>query len=508
MGDNPAALTPRQRLGFLAKDSVLYGGAASFNKAFGLVTFPLLARHFSVEHYGLYDFLNAGIGLMVIVAVFGQDSAVARLFYEHSELETRQSIIAQSLVLQVAVLAVTIPLLWGCADWIAACFGGVATRSLLRLVLLHIPFMVLINFSQNILKWTFSRARFLLISLGSTVVSLGALIAALVWIPVDLVGVFAIFLVTRAIFGLLGLWFCRGWLRPPRDWRFVRPLLVFAAPLGVICTVSAFVPALERTFVASLLGARELGLFAVGTKIAGLLSLPIQAFEIAWGPFSLAIHKEPDAHVTYNQVLAAFSFCIIVLVAVLTVAAEPAIRLLASNQYAGASIVVFPLAMGLAVQGISGITNLGITISKKTHLGLYAYLTQACGSALAIAALIPVLGLSGVAWGGLSGRLAMACLVSWMSRRAYPLPWAFGRLASFLAITVVWGAGAQIAIHLAGIAAGAVFAAFGVAALVWVGLAIVFTAEERQRAIGFMRRRMTSRGLVSAGGERPGGRLS
>ena len=52
---SPNNLSLKGRLGFLAKDSVLYGGAAALNKVFSLSTFPLLARHFSVAEYGLVD---------------------------------------------------------------------------------------------------------------------------------------------------------------------------------------------------------------------------------------------------------------------------------------------------------------------------------------------------------------------------------------------------------------------------------------------------------------------
>jgi O-antigen/teichoic acid export membrane protein len=491
MLDNPAILNLRHRLWFLAKDSVLYGGAASLNMAFALLTFPILARHFSVEQYGIYDFLNVGVGLLSTIMVFGQDSAVARFFYDHTEKRPRQEIISQSLAFQVVLLAVVLLPLWTLAGQVANLMGrsGVSDQ-LVRLILLNVPFMVLINFSQNILKWTFSRAKFLTISLGSTACTMTALLIGLFWFEVGLNEIFSLFLATRAVFGLLGLWLCRQWLVWPEEWRFLKPLLFFAAPYGIICIVSAFIPALERTFIVKFLDDRDLGLFAAGAKIAMLMSLPIQAFQVAWGPFSLAIHKEHDAQVTYNHVLKAFTFGMVLLVMALTLVAEPVIQLLASRQYAGASIIVFPMAMGLALQGLSGIVVIGIGLSKKSYMSLVSYAVYLVVSVVAIYSLIQGLGLLGVAWGAMFGRLAMSIAESWMSRRAYPLPWDFARIAPCLAFIFLWCATGQALTLHAGIVQGTVFNAVGMVILIPFGLLTLFSRREREQMAGWVGRRL------------------
>jgi len=101
-----------QRLKFLAKDSAIYGLAGALNKGFALITFPLLARHFSVEDFGLIDYLNTLVVLFVTFLVFGQDSAVARFFYEHNDDANRRQVISQSLFLQATIVLGTIPLVW------------------------------------------------------------------------------------------------------------------------------------------------------------------------------------------------------------------------------------------------------------------------------------------------------------------------------------------------------------------------------------------------------------
>jgi len=57
-GKDPSGLSHAGRLKFLARDSVVYGGAAAISRAFALITFPLLAQHFSVADYGIIDLFS------------------------------------------------------------------------------------------------------------------------------------------------------------------------------------------------------------------------------------------------------------------------------------------------------------------------------------------------------------------------------------------------------------------------------------------------------------------
>ncbi len=58
------------------------------NKSFALILFPFLTRALSVEDYGRLDIALYAAALFGVVIIWGQDSAVARLFFEDG---TRQN---------------------------------------------------------------------------------------------------------------------------------------------------------------------------------------------------------------------------------------------------------------------------------------------------------------------------------------------------------------------------------------------------------------------------------
>lgn len=482
--DDPRRLGIAQRLRFLARDSAIYGGAAALNKATALVTFPLLARQFSVEEYGVLDFMLVLSAVLTILLVFGQDTAVARYFYEQEDASIRRQIVSQSLALQVGAIVAVVPLaiLLG-VPWAQGFLKVPDATKVLRIVLYQVPFLLLINFSQNILKWTFQRTRFLFISMGSTSLSVAALVIVIVAFEASITDVMLVYLTSQALFGLMGLWFVRAWLAVPSDWGFVRPLLHFAIPYGIVCTLGAASPAFQRTVVATFRGADALGLFAAGAKVALLIALPVRAFQIAWGPFSLAIFRESDAAETYNWVLKGVAVGVCTAVMLLGVVAEPVIHLLASERYAAGATIVFPLAFGLAVEATGWITSLGISLSKRSYLNLYSYIVFSLVSIGGMLALVGPLGVVGVAWGALLGYLSKTALEAWLAQRAYPLAWEYSGVVLLAATTLVLGAIAQAIAMRYGYRAGAVASGVNTLLVVMIGWWQVFGAADRRRIV-------------------------
>ena len=494
----PNKLGLGRRMNFLAKNTAIYGLGGAFNKAIALITFPLLARYFSVQDYGLIDFLNTSVVLLVTILVFGQDSAVARFFYEDTDTQYRRQVVSQSFVFQVAILACALPVLWLYTDRIAALMsadeqGG----TIVKLIILQAPFFLFINFSQNLLKWTFKRWQFLFISVGSAIATMLGLVAGIMLFEFGVVDVFVVYLITRAIFGLLGLWFVRQWLTIPAGWDRLRELLPFAIPFGVICVMSAALPVMERTLVKWLIGAPELGLYAAGAKVAMLIGLPVNAFQIAWGPFALSIFKEENAAESYRFVLRAFVVLIFCVVLALTAMAEPIVRILGSARYEGAAIVVFALSMGRAVQGIGAITEIGIVFSKKSYLKLYGYGTMVLVAATAIPLLSMTFGLVGTAWGSMAALLAKTVVEAWLAQRAHPIAWSYSGPVLLGAATLVFGGLHQATFGQLEVAGLSLVPIIGIAALLAAGWLILLNAAARARLVNLLRRKGGGRSFTS-----------
>lgn len=491
MTDKPirsaAKLSENARLAFLFKDSVIYGVAGALSKAFSLLTFPLLARHFSVTDYGVFDYFSVLANFLVIVFIFGQDSAVTRYFYEHNRSTDRRQLITQSLIFQAICLAIFIPILWWNAQPISAWLQpDRPSIDLFQVVLLQLPFILAMNFSQNLLKICFERNKFLVMTLGATVLQASALIIAVLVFDAGIREVLIASLISYAAFGCIGLFFIRRWLAVPQGFARLREMMPFALPYGLLCVVSAFLPAIERGLTNHLLGPDDLGLYAAGAKIAFLLGMVVAAFQTAWEPFSISIHKETDAARTYNRVLQLYSLAIAVCTLLLFMVAQPLIIILSSERYSGAVVLVFPLAMALAINATGMVTEIGIDIAKRSHLNLISHLVGLLVSSAGIWVFAKELGLFGVGIGVLVGQTARTLLGTWLAQQAHPMPWSFRNVIGLLALTTVFGLAATLISQVAGGYFHVVLTGLAVCGLVIWGWFRVLNVAERHIARTFI----------------------
>jgi len=417
-----------QRFRFFFNDTIIYGGASAVSKAFVLITLPFVARSFTITEFGALDFMLTMANVLAVGIIFGQDSAVARYFYEFDGLQDRSQLISQSLTYHLVVIMFILPSLWflfNDMEWDEGSIFPPQTKSLFGIVLLQIPFLVINNFTQGVLKWTFERSRYLWLTIGTTLVYSVSTVIGVVFVDWNIKGVLLAGLSTNILFSLCGLYFIRKWLAVPRAWGHLKKVILFAVPYGVICLCGAFMPILERSLIVKILAPEQLGLYAAGAKIALITGLVIGAFQTAWGPFSLAIHTRNDSAETYNLILKIFSVGINIVVLILCLIAPFLITLLFSDRYTGAEIVVFPICIGIAIQATGWLTELGIMISKKSYLNIYGYLIFVFVSVFGIIALASVYGIVGVAVAVAIGQTAKSICSSWLAQRVYPLPWEY-----------------------------------------------------------------------------------
>ena len=146
-----------------------------------------------------------------------------------------------------------------------------------------------------------------------------------------------------------------GWIKFSFNKKFISNLLVYGYPFGIVCTVSFFVPILERFFVKSFVGEFELGLYAVALKISLCLAVFAQAFQTAWGPFSLKNYAEKNTEEIFNLILFLFTIVISLLIIWITIFSKSIVSFLASDKYIHSYLLIFPICFGYSLQFIGWI---------------------------------------------------------------------------------------------------------------------------------------------------------
>lgn len=410
------------RLKFLFRDSVLYGGASAVNSLITLFTLPILTRVFATGEYGAVDAITVLGSIFVVTIRMGQDSAVARFFYDTEDHEERRNIVSESLLVQMVLCLTIVVLLLIFADSVVTRIIAVPQYArAFRVLVITFPFVTIVFFCRNLLKWTFARGQFIWLSLGSTALVVLLTLVMTVVFHRGVVGVFLAQLLGMSASALAGLYFCRSYFVWPRTFRHGRQMLMFGWPYMIVAVATTVIPAVDRIFITNYLNLEAMGVYAVGYKFAFFLMLPITAFQTAWAPFGLAIYKEANAHETYNRVLVYWVSAISLVAFALVAGAEPIIIVGASARYAAGRVVVLPVVFGLVMESTAWITGIGLDLSKKTYFNALSYFIGLIVSTLAIWLTIRPLGIVGVAYGMMAGRVAQALTYSSFAYRVYPL---------------------------------------------------------------------------------------
>lgn len=434
---DPRTASTLQRMRMLIADTAVYGLASAVSKSFALILFPILTRSLSVADYGRLDLALYAAMLIGLVIIWGQDSAMARLFFEKDDVEDRRQTISQALLLVASnCMLVILAAALVAQPVIAADFFGPRSWLIVALLLVYASVSALLSFCQGLLKWTFQRNRYIALALGVPATNLIVLTVLARTEGFGPVTALLAMTVVGATFAAVALTMIRTWLVIPRDAGKSKALLPLALPYGLIAVIAALAPLVERSVVAGRFGASELGLYAAAAKIASIATMLAMAFQMSWGPFAYALYKEASAARTYNLVLRAFSAFMCLAVLTLSLAATPIAALLAGDRFLGAAHYVFPLAMAFGLQAIGWVTEIGIHLSKRPHLNLLGFGALLGTSLLGILVLSRMLGIIGVPLGAMAGQLAMLVISAFVAQRAYPIEWAFAVPAATIAATL------------------------------------------------------------------------
>lgn len=264
-----------------------------------------------------------------------------------------------------------------------------------------------------------------MITMGSSLTYLLLVAGAILFFDPSIIDIFYIYLFSRIVFSIFGFLFVKKFITWVKDYKIFKDLMHYAVPYGLICVIAAAIPSLDRYFIANKLDAYQLGIYAVGYKVASLLSYPVTAFQTAWGPFYLSLFKEKNIDQTFNEVLSVFSAVIFFLVLSVVLTSDIIVITLASDKYLMSVPIVFPILLSVAIMAIKDVSTIGIDLSMKTQYRLYSSLINLATIVVFILFLIRPFGIIGVAYSLVLGSIAQIFFEVYTAKKVNSIRFSF-----------------------------------------------------------------------------------
>lgn len=406
----------------LARQTITYGLTNAVSSALGMAVGPILTHYLVPDDYGIATLFMAVFNFLAPLAGLGVQSAFRKRYFQKEEYHFPSYVYSASLFCLGQVTVMTLLTLLTYPLWGWERVSRLWTLSFLPWVfgryLMSVGTLLLQQAKRPLAFGVFSWVHALL----NVSASLGLVIGlGLGWEGRVLGRIIALFLV-----GMGSLVVIRRLIGPGARWSW--PLAMdsvkFGLPAVPYALLSRAIEFGDRLMLGSFSGVEEVGLYTLGTQVAGLVGQVTQAFGLAFQPWLFEQLTRGDAsskrRVTLVIYIASVGLCGAALA--LWGAVHWLFPLLIGNKYQTALAYIPWLCGAAALRGIATFFSAVILFSEETIvLTRVAMIVGIAHLALAFS-LILLSGATGCAQASfLAGLLNVAVL--WLAaRKLVPLP--------------------------------------------------------------------------------------
>jgi O-antigen/teichoic acid export membrane protein len=436
-----------KEIGVAARHSVVYGIGGILTKAVSFLLLPFYTHYLTPRDYGVLEILDLSMSLLAMFLNMGVTAALLKYYGSAETDEEKRNVIGSTFLFALSTGALVF-------------LAGMPFIPKLTVLLLgpQVPSSYLfvsfggfvLNYISNV-PYTHLRAKEASgrIVVFDIVVAISILALNIYFIVSWHMALFGV-LLSPVIVGVVKMMVLIHWMAKDialrMDWRLLRRILEFGAPLILFNLTMFTLNFSDRYFLQRIVSLDAVGLYAVGYKFGFMLNfLLIQPFNMMWQARMYLVYRRPDHCRIFGQVFVLYSAALLLGALGLALFGSEIVRIMADRRYADAGNVVAPVALAYVFLGIGYYLQLGMFVSARTGMiGLIsaaaAIVNLACNEIL-----ITRFGMMGAAWATVIGFFAIAAGSYYFSQRVCPLDLPVGRVVRGLAVALaVYLAGRQL----------------------------------------------------------------
>lgn len=437
-------MTPTEKQPSLLRHAAAFGVANFVFLAAAVVLLPVYARYLQPHEYGKLELLyRVGEVLSVCLMFVGLRQGSWTFYGQAETIEERQRVIGMVLVFLVGLNLVGLGLnALACGPWRQAYWSNspeILQRGLLA-GFLEMTYMVLIGLSQARLESTFV--------LGANLLYVCCRVSLCIFLVVALEqgveGVIWAWLITGLAFvsvlGIREVWgsgLCFDHHLAGELLRFMLPFL----PAGLFLFL---LNNGDRFLLAHYWGEAEVGIYALGYKMSGIVGMLVVApLYAVWMTRLFDVAKKPDAAEAIGRATTRILIGMTFFGLGVSILAEEIVMVLGGPAYSRSAQVVPLVMLGSWFLMLSNAQESSFYVRRQM---IWKTLNTLVATLVVVAcyfALIPSFAGLGAAWATLIGFAFLCLLTRLVAQRVFPICYEDGRLAVLLLSAVAFWAAAQ-----------------------------------------------------------------
>ena len=402
-----------------ARHSAIYAVGTVFRRVSGLVMLPIYTRYLTPADYGVVELLTTTINLLGILVGLRMGQALFR-YYILEEREEQRHEVASTVLLTVILTSAlgTLVLALSSSALCRLIFGSTQYLYEFNLFLVTLATNAISAVGMSYLRARRMPVVYVSVAIAVMLFEIVLNVWFVVMLELHVTGVVYSAVISGAVLATAlslymlvrsGLHFSR-----PLAWE----LIGFVWPLILAGLGASYVAFANRYFLRVFGSLHDVGLFALASRLASVLGMAFEAFNMSWVADRFEIVKKSNARAIYAQFFRFLSAVIILAGAALSLFASDFFRIITVPEFYPAARIVPILIVSVIIRMFGWYCNFGAIYMGQTRVLAEAAWGKAMVSTAAFLLLIPPVGVYGAALGLLIGNLVE---FAWLYRRSNAL---------------------------------------------------------------------------------------
>lgn len=412
------------------KETLIYGLSTYIQKFIGVFLLPLYTALLTPEDYGILDLLGTVAIISIYLVVAGTDSSLSYYYFRKEHINERPVMVSSTLFIRITFASAAFIIVGLLSNKLSFLIFGkdyslflILTGISLAVQSIYSFFTDLIRFEKRPWIFTWVSVTNLLINIGLNIYFIlilkkgvwGAIMASVICY-----GIMACFTVYY-VFRRYGIHFSYSW---------AKKILAYGSPLIGTAFAVWILTTTDRYFLAHYRNIADIGIYAVGFKLASFLGLVSGALQMAWSPYAMDIQYEPNAKKIYAKVFFIYFVVNILAVFFISMFSIDLLKVFTQPAYYSAKAVVPFLCMSVVFFSGYFIVSIGIAVTKKAQHTIWITLTAAAVNIAMNFLLTPEIGAVGAALSIMTANFLIFALTLWISQKLYPVEYGYIRVAA------------------------------------------------------------------------------
>lgn len=360
------------RTQLLTRNIFIFGLATIISRLITFVLTPIYTRYFNPQEFGIYSLITMAISIICPLCMLGIYDALFRLYFDKDELFYRKELISTGLKLVIYITGSVLIVFFIFRKPITIIYlGNIKYLDYIILGIFIIFFSNITAIAIGIIRMENNRKKIVQITLIQSVVTLFFNLLFIVVMHKDMRFVLAANIINLIILFFITSDYGKKYLnfsnfKINKD--ISKEIIKFGLPLTPVFIGYWILSAGDKLILNYIYNTSAVGLYAVGMKLASIMTLFQSTFAQGWQFFSFSTMRDNDASRVYGKIFDLVVFAGVSIVTVLLFYGDFIFKTLFAKNYYEAWIVSPILCLGPLIMVLWWIAGIGISIKKKTHL--------------------------------------------------------------------------------------------------------------------------------------------